>query len=408
MPKLSDTSIRAVKPREKPYKLFDTEGLFLIVHPKGGRWWRQRYRWGGKEQLLSLGTYPEITLAKAREKGAAVRAQVANGVNPSDQRQQEKVARAEATEHTFKVVALDWLEKTSAARGWTADHAGRCRRRLEVHLLPWLARKHIRDVSDDDLLRCLHRMQDRNLTDTARRALAELDEIFRFARLRRYIPHNPVADLRGSIVAPKIRHHAAIKDPAQLGALLRALDVYHGAFPVRQALRLQALVFARPGELQNAKWQEFDLEGAEWRIPSERMKMRELHIVPLARQAVAILRELHALTGPDGYVFPQARNASRPISNNTLNVALRACGYTKEQHTAHGFRSTASTLLNELGWNPDAIERQLAHGPRDKVRAAYNSAQHLPERRKMMQAWANHLDGLRSGAKVLRLRGKTA
>jgi integrase len=397
MPKLSDTSLRAAKPREKPYKLFDSEGLYFIVNPDGSRWGRQRYFWGGKEQTLSLGVYPDVSLAQARVKGAAIRSQVANGVNPSEQRQGEKAARAESAERTFKAVALDWLEKTSAARGWTADHTERCRRRLEVHLLPWLGKKDIRSVSDDDVLRCLHRMQDRNLVDTARRALAELDEIFRFARLRRYIPHNPIADLRGSIQPAKVRHHAAIKDPAQLSALLRALDSYHGAFPVRQALRLQALVFARPGELQNAKWSEFDLKAGEWRIPAERLKMREQHIVPLARQAVAVLEELHALTGPDGFVFPQARNASRPISNNTLNVALRACGYTKTQHTAHGFRSTASTLLNELGWNPDAIERQLAHGPRDKVRAAYNSAQHLPERRKMMQAWADYLDGLRGG-----------
>jgi integrase len=398
MPKLSDTKIRNAKAREKPYKLFDVEGLFLLVHPKGGRWWRQRYHWSGKEQLLSLGTYPEVTLALARSKSEAVRKLIAAGVNPSDQREKEKVERAEAAERTFKAVAADWLEKTSTARGWTSDHTERCRRRLEVHFTPWLGRKDVRDIADDDVVRCLNRMTDRNLTDTARRGLAEVDEIFRFARQRRYVPHNPVADLRGSIKPAKIRHHAAIKDPAQLGTLLRAIDSYHGALPVRAALQLQALMFPRPGELREATWREFDLDGAEWRIPAERMKMREQHIVPLSRQAVKLLRELEELTGgePGYYLFPQARNASRPISDNTLNVALRACGFTKDQHTAHGFRSTASTLLNELGWNADAIERQLAHGPRDKVRAAYNSAQHLPERRKMMQAWADHLDKLRA------------
>src|ERR1039458_2586320 len=210
----------------------------------------------------------------------------------------------------------------------------------------------------------------------------------------------------GLLPTRKATHHAGIKDPVQLGALLRAIDTYHGGPVVRLALRLAPLVFVRPGELQGARWEEFHLEGSnpEWRIPAERMKSREQHIVPLSRQAIAILRELEPLTGPDGYLFPQARNASRSISNMTLNAALRACGYTTEQQTAHGFRSTASTLLNEQGFPPDVIERQLAHGPRDKTRAAYNSAQYLPERRKMMQAWADYLDGLKVGANVVPIR----
>lgn len=402
MPKLSDTKIRAAKPKEKPYKLFDAEGLFLIVHPKGGRWWRQRYFWAGKEQLLSLGTYPEISLSSAREKSDAVRKQVANGVNPSADRQEQKVARLEAAGRTYKIVALEWIEKTAKARKWTADHALRTTRRFEVHFFPWLGHKDIAEVTDDDILGCLRRMEDRDLIDTAHRALSENDALFRYAKKRKFVKHNVVADLRGPDTLPraKVTHHAAITDPAQLGPLLRAIDAYHGGFAVRCALRLLPLVFVRPGELQWSTWSEFDLEGAEWRIPAERMKMNEYHIVPLSRQAVAILRELYPVSGPIGYVCPQVRNPSRPISENTLNVALRACGYTKDQQTAHGFRRTASTLLNEQGWNRDAIERQLAHGERDEIRGIYNAAQYLPERRKMMQAWADYLDRLRAGIRI--------
>lgn len=399
MPKLSDSKIRSAKHRDKPYKLFDSEGLFLIVHPKGGRWWRQRYYWGGKEQLLSLGTYPEVGLAAARERGEEVRKQVANGVDPSADRRQQKVARRSAGETTYRSVFLEWLEKTGKARKWTGDHVERVKRRFEVHFHPWLGPKPIAHVTDDDVMACLRRMEDRDLIDTAHRALSENDALFRYAKGRKLVKHNVVADLRGPDTLPKVKvaHHASLKDPAQVGGLLRAIDNYHGGFVVKSALRFAPLVFVRPVELRLATWLEFDLDKAEWRIPPERMKMREQHIVPLSKQAVVILRELHPLTGPDGLVFPQARNASRPISENTLNVGLRACGYTKEQQTAHGFRSMASTLLNEQGFNRDWIERQLAHGERDNSRGSYNFAEYLPERRRMMQAWADYLQSLRSG-----------
>jgi integrase len=404
MPKLTDTKIRNAKPRAKPFKIYDTEGLFLIVTPLGGRWWRQRYRWQGKEQLLSFGTYPEIDLATARQRRDEVRAQVARGVNPSAHRQEQKAAQRNASERAYEPVALEWLAHTAKFKDWTEDHVERVKRRQEVHFFPWLGRKNVADVTDDEVLACVMRISDKGLLDTAYRARAEVDAIFRYAKKRKMVKHNPVADLRGADVLPKhkVEHHAAIKDPTQFGSLLRALDTYPGGFTVRCALQFQALVFVRPGELRLARWEEFDLANAEWRIPGERMKMGEHHVVPLSRQALAVLRALHPLTGPDGYVFPQVRNASRPISNNTLNAALRVLGYTKAQASAHGFRSTASTLLNESGdWRPDAIERQLAHGERNKVRSAYNSAQHLPERRKMMQAWADYLDELRaSGAKA--------
>ena len=400
MPKLSDTKIRAAKSREKPYKLFDSYGLFLIVHPKGGRWWRQRYQWAGKEQLLSLGTYPDVGLAAARNRSEEIRKQVANRVDPSADRQEQKAAQRAAGESTYKAVFLEWLEKTGKARKWTEDHVERVKRRFEVHFHPWLGSKPIAEVSDDDIMACLKRMEDRDLIDTAKRALSENDLLFRYAKGRKLVKHNVVADLRGPDTLPRVKvtHHASLIDPSQVGGLLRAIDNYHGGFVVKCALRFAPLVFVRPGELRLATWSEFDLDQAEWRIPPERMKMREQHIVPLSKQALAILRELQPLTGPDGLVFPQARNASRPISENTLNVGLRACGYTKEQQTAHGFRSMASTLLNERGTNSDWIEAQLAHGERNGSRASYNFAKYLPERRKMMQTWADYLVRLKEGA----------
>jgi len=272
--KLSDTKIRAAKPREKPYKLFDNDGLFLSVQPNGGRWWRQCYYLAGKEQLLSLGTYPEITLAEAREKGAIIRKQVAHGDNPSAERQQKKIARREASASTYKAVALEWLEKTSKARQWSGDHSQRTLRRFEVHFYPWLGPKPIADVTDDDVMACLRRVEDRNLIDTAHRALSENDSLFRYAKKRKYVKHN-----------------AAIRDPAQLAPLLRAIDAYHGGFIVRYGLRVLPLVVVRPGDLQCATWSEMDLDGAEWRIAAERMKMMLFHIFPLSRQSVAIFRE---------------------------------------------------------------------------------------------------------------------
>jgi integrase len=400
MPKLSDTKIRAAKPRLRPYKLFDQDGLYVLVTPAGGRWWRQRYRWGGKEKLLSLGIYPEIELSTARERSAEIRKQVANGIDPGVVRIEQKVAQAAASETTFKAITLEWIANMLKAKGLSADHIERTTRRFEVHFFPWIGHKAIGDVTDDDVLSCIRRIEGAKLIDTAHRALSQCDAMFRYAKApgRRYIKHNPIADIERSDTLPAIdvKHHAAITEPAKVGALMRALDAYDGSFVVRSALRIAPLLFVRPGELRHAEWSEFTLDGKEpeWRIPAPKMKMREQHIVPLSRQAVAILRELEPVTGADGsgFVFPSNRNASRPMSENTLNVALRACGYSKDQQTAHGFRTTASTLLNEQGWNKDAIERQLAHGERDKVRAAYNAAEYLPQRRKMMQAWSDYLE----------------
>jgi integrase len=411
MPRLTDSKIRlAIKQTvaaAKSRKLYDEDGLYLQMKPRGsdcGAWWRQRYVFEGREQLLSVGVYPTIGIAKARERGEQIRTQAANDINPSAARKDHKAAQRSASERTFKAITTEWLAKTGGARGWSADHRERVKRRFEVHFFPWLGSKDIATIDDEAILQCVHRVADAELIDTSRRAFAEIDALMRYARGRRYIKVNPIASVRAGEVLPvaKLKHHASLKDPEQVGQLLRAIDAYHGSFVVRSALQFLPLVFVRPGELQHAQWPEFSLDGdkPEWRIPAARMKMRELHVVPLSRQAVAILRELKPVTGADdkGFVFPQARNASRPISENTLNVALRSLGYTNEQQTAHGFRSTASTLLNEQGFNKDWIERQLAHGERDKSRDSYNAAQYLSERRRMMQAWADYLVRLKEGA----------
>lgn len=400
MPKLSDTKIRGAKPKTKPYKLFDQDGLFLLITPSGAKWWRQRYRYAGKEQLLGLGVYDDVSLAEARDRGAAVRKQASNGIDPSADRKAKKAALLDAQANTLKAVALAWHGKFKAQ--WSEHHAGRILQRLEEHLLSSIGTKPIRDVTADDVTRCMDRMVEAGAIDTARRVLQAVKKIFKYAISRGLITTSPVAHIEPKDLLPSVNveHRAAITDPAQFGALLRAIDTYQGGYTVRCALKLIALSFVRPGELRCAQWTEFKLEGKEplWRIPAARMKMGgQDHLVPLSKQAVAVLREIQPLTGADGkgLVFQSIRNASRPMSENTLNAALRTMGFTQEQHTSHGFRRTASTMLNEQQFNKDAIELQLSHMPRDKVRASYNAADHLPLRRKMMQAWADHCDALR-------------
>src|SRR5581483_6295866 len=407
MPQLTDTKIRnaikeAVKTQRRR-KLYDQLGLYLILVPreKGcGCWWRQDFDWNDRERTLSLGVYPDIGIKAARQRRDEIRAQVANNVDPSTARREKKAAQRDSSERTYEVIARQWLDLTAKSRHWTADHVERVRRRQEAHVWPWLGRRPVAEITEEDVLSCLKRVTDKNLIDTAHRLRADTDGIFRYAKKWKFIKSNPMADLRDRDTLPKLKttHNAAITNPSALGTLLRAIDGYPGSFIVKCALKLQALVFVRPGELRLATWDEFDLDGAEWRIPAKRMKMRIEHVVPLARQAVAILRDLYPLTGPDGFVFPQVRSPFRGISNNTLGAALRTLGFSADQQSAHGFRRTASTLLNESGkWHPDAIERQLAHKEPNETREAYNAAQHVPKRRKMMQAWADQLDALRKG-----------
>lgn len=389
---LTDIAIRKAKPSIKPVKMFDGGGLFLLIAPAGGKWWRLKYRFGGKEKLLSFGTYPDVTLRDAREKRDIARKHLAADIDPGANRKAQKAANAGAVSDSFELIAREWYEKF--APNWASSHSSKIIRRMERDVFPWIGGQSIAVVSAPDLLTTMRRIENRGAIETAHRALQNCSQIFRYAIATGRARHDPTTSLRGAIPPSIVKHHASIIDPAAIGGLLRAIDGYEGSLITKSALKLAPLLFVRPGELRMAEWSEFDFDKNEWRIPAERMKMREQHIVPLATQAAAALRELRPLTGNGRYVFPGARTNGRPMSENTVNAALRRLGYTNDQMTGHGFRSTASTLLNEQGWHRDAIERQLAHAERDSVRAAYNYAEHLPERRKMMQSWADFLGRL--------------
>ena len=394
MPALSEAKIRASRPKERAYKVFDERGLFMLVTPTGGRLWRFRYRMGGLERLLSLGAYPDVPLKRAREKREDARKLVADGIDPSAKRQAERATQVE----TFEAIAKEWLKLQSKSLATeTLEILGT---RLKSFLYPYVGSRPIASITAQELLAALRRIEARGKHETAHRVRSLAGRVFRYAVATGRAQHDVAADLKDALAPVKSRNFASVTEPARVGELLRAIDGYSGQPITALALKLAPLVFVRPGELRGAEWSEFDLEGAEWRIPAARMKMGEQHIVPLSRQAVAILRELQILTGSERYVFPSLLSAERPISDNTINAALRRLGYGSDEQTGHGFRSMASTLLNEQGFAPDVIELQLAHQERNKVRAAYNRAQRLDERRKMMQIWADYLDGLRAGGNM--------
>lgn len=397
---LTNVAVQGAKPKAKRYILKDERGLYLEVAPSGGKWWRLRYWLAGRENRLSLGTFPEVSLAQARERRDEARKLLAQGIDPSAAKKER--AEAQAGGETFEAVASEWFERFR--KKWTAPHAGRILTRLRKDVFPFIGSRPIHEINAPELLTVMRRIEARGAIETAHRALQNCGQVFRYAVACGKAERDPSGDLRGALTPTKEKHHPSITDPKELGELLRTIDAYQGSHVVRCALRLAPLLFVRPGELRHAEWSEVDLEAAEWRIPAEKMKMRTQHIVPLSRQAVAVLRELHPLTGKGKYVFPGVRSSAKPMSENTVNAALRYMGYSTDQVTGHGFRSTATTLLNEQGWNPDAIERQLSHAERNKVRAAYNFAEFLPERRRMMQAWADFLDGLRQGGKVIPIR----
>lgn len=402
---LTNPQILNAKPRLTPYRLFDGGGLYLEVAPNGGRYWRLKYRFAGKEKRLALGIYPEVSLKEARDGRDDARRALRENRDPGAERRQSKVGRVEAERiagATFKAVAAEWLEKASPK--WSAGHAGTVADRLKNDVTPWIGDKPVTGIEAPVLLSVIRRIEERGAPEVARRVLQICSQVFAYAVATGAATRNPAADLRGAVPPPPKGHHASITDPREVGALLRAIDGFRGQFVTRCALRLAPLVFVRPGELRHAEWSEFNVDGAEWRIPAHKMKARDLHIVPLSAQALAILEELRPLTGAGRYLFPGARSPDRPMSENTVTAALRRLGYTGEEMTGHGFRTMASTLLNEQGWHRDAIERQLAHGERNKVRAAYNRAEHLADRRKMMQAWADYLDGLRVSDNVVPIR----
>ncbi len=389
---LNDLLIRNAKPLAKAYKLSDEKGLFLLVHPNGSRYWRYKYYFGGKEKLLALGVYPEVKLAEARDKRDRARKFLDEHIDPSIAKRTAKNAAILGAENTFEIVAREWHLKFLP--NWTEGHANRIITRLENDIFPWIGKRPVDEVTAPELLGALRRIEKRGAADTAHRILQNCGQILRYAIATGRAQRDVAADLRGALAPEQRSHYPTITDPKAIGNLLRAINDYEGAFTTRCALRLAPLFFVRPGELRQAEWSEFNFETKEWRIPASKMKMGEMHIVPLPTQAIKVLEELKPLTGKGKYLFPGVRYPDRAMSDNTLNCALRRMGYTNDEITSHGFRSMASTLLNEQGWNRDAIERQLAHGERNKIRAAYNFAEYLPERRRMMEAWGDYLNTL--------------
>lgn len=396
--------IRNAKPGQKPHRLFDGGGMYLEVMATGRKYWRMKYRFAGKEKRLALGVFPEVGLAEARARRDQAREKLRAGRDPSAERQAAKVRAVLNAATTFEAVAREWLETQRAKLAQSTFEKAEWT--LAENVFPWMGGLPIAGIEAPEVLATLRRIEARGANETAHRTRERIAQVFRYAIATGRAKHNPVGDLRGAL-APVVRtSRAAITDPAQVGDLLRAIDGYTGQFVTRCALRLAPLLFVRPGELRAMEWAEIDLAGAEWRIPASKMKMREEHIVPLAPQAVEILRELQPLTGPvperqgtyGRYVFPSLRTGTECMSENTVNAALRRLGYDKATMTGHGFRAMASTRLNELGWSPDVIERQLAHAERNPVRAAYNRAKYMQERRQMMCAWADYLDTLRRPA----------
>lgn len=405
---LTDLAIRKAKPginpkgepTSRPYKMGDTGGLYLEVSPAGGKWWRLKYRFDGKEKRLALGTFPDTGLAHARAKRDEARKLLAADIDPGVHRRAIKASRIERAANSFEVIAREWFAKQKPV--WVEAHADRIMLRLENDIFPWIGARPIAEITARELLVTLNRIVERGAVESGHRVLQNCGQIFRYAIVTERAPRNPASDLRGALPPVKPTHRAAITDPKRISELLRAMDDYQGSFITRCALRLAPHVFLRPGELRQAEWAEFDLDAALWNIPAEKMKMRESHLVPLSQQAVAILREIHPLTSHGRYVFPGARTPKRPMSNNAVLAALRRMGFPKEEMSGHGFRAMARTVLDEvLQIRPDFIEHQLAHAVKDPNGRAYNRTAHLRERVQMMQKWSDYLDHLKAGENVL-------
>ncbi|AST27441.1 phage integrase central domain-containing protein [Ralstonia pseudosolanacearum] len=403
---LTDTAIRNAKPADKPIKLFDGGGLFLHVTPAGQRYWRLKYRFAGKEKLLAIGVYPEIGLKEARDRREEAKRLLGEGVDPSVERKVRKVATVERAANSFEAVAREWHAKY--APGWSESNAKKVLARLENDVFPWLGGRPIAEVKAPELLGVARRVESRGALDTAHRVLQTCGQIFRYAVATGRAERDPSGDLRGALPPAKGKHYAAPTDPKEVAGLLRMFDGFTGTFIVKCALLLAPMVFVRPGELRAAEWADIDLDAAEWRFVSSKRDVA--HIVPLSTQAVAILRDLHALTGHGRYLFPGARDKAKPMSEAAINAALKRMGIdTQKEFTGHGVRPIARTILREvLGFEAEVIELQLAHRKKDPNGAAYDRVAFLAVRKQMMQAWADYLDELKAGAKVLPLKGSAA
>lgn len=402
---LSDSAIRKAKPADKPIRLFDGGGLYLEISPSGNKLWRLKYRFAGKEKRLALGIYPDVSLAGAREGRGEARRLLAQEIDPGEHRKEQRTAKAARATNSFEAVAREWLAKYSPR--WAASHSGKIIKRLENDVFPWIGAQPIADISPPEVLRVLNRIEGRGAHDTAHRALQNCGQVFRYGVATGRILSDPCRDLRGALRPLKHEHFPSITEPVAVAELLRAIDGFKGTFTVQCALRLAPMFFVRPGELRSAEWEHFDLEKGEWRYLVT--KTNTEHLVPLATQAVAILKDLHALTGQRRHVFP-GRDPKKPMSDAAVNAALRRMGYdTRTEITGHGFRAMARTILHqELGIAPEVIEHQLAHRVPDVLGTAYNRTKFIKERRKMMQQWADYLAKLKAGATVIPLHGQAA
>ncbi|AIO24218.1 MULTISPECIES: tyrosine-type recombinase/integrase [Burkholderia cepacia complex] len=396
---LTDTAIRNAKPADKPVRLFDGGGLYLEIAPSGGKWWRLKYRFGGKEKRYSLGVYPEVTLATARKKRDEAREKLAAGIDPGEAKKAEKRASLLAAAHSFEVVARGWMDERKTTVE-PAQHA-KTLARMENDVFPWLGKRPIAEIDAPEILVVLKRVDGRGARFTAHRIRSEISRVFRYGIKEGHCKADPARDLVDAIPPAQTTHFASITEPEKVGEMLRAFDGFTGTFPVLCALKLAPMLFVRPGELRKAEWAQFDLDKGEWRYFVNKTKTD--HLVPLAAQAVTILRELHALTGEGVYVFPGARDRNRPMSEAAINAALRRLGYdTRTEITGHGFRAMARTILHEeLEEKPEVIEHQLAHTVPDSLGRAYNRTKFIKARRSMMQQWADYLDKIKAGVEII-------
>lgn len=401
---LTEVQIKNAKPREKAYKLADGEGLYLLVTPEGKKYWRLKYRFAGKEKLLAIGVYPETKAAQAREERDRAKEKIKQGLDPVAVKKQQRLELETASVNTFESVTREWVE--NQRNKWTEGHADETLKSFQRTLFNTIGARPIKSILAPELLAALRAVEASGALHTAARMLQRSGSVFRYAIATGRCERNPAADLRGALKAPEYKHYAALSEK-ELPEFLRKVEGYEGRAITKIALKLLALTFVRTGELRASEWPEFDFEKAEWRIPCERMKNGEIHIVPLSHQAIELLKQLQTITGNRKYLFPNDHNLTRPMSENAVLSALYRMGY-KSRATGHGFRSTASTILNEQGWNPDAVERQLAHVEKNKTRAAYNRSQYMEERKRMMQAWADYLDGLRHGTNIVPIGSRVA